>query len=120
MPLPPLPNIDDVRPVDDTDQACFDAVRRVLEEHGALSRFGLTLLHSHFDVAAAEVLVERVDSETRTLTIRPIDIDAAANAVETSWRLDDPSGQQRCETRCQPERNFQGQPYHNRPHYTVG
>jgi hypothetical protein len=48
--LPRLVDIDDVRPVDATDQVVFDEVRKVLARHGALQRFGLTLLHQHFDV----------------------------------------------------------------------
>lgn len=117
--LPKLPDVDLVRPVDDSDQACIDAVRAVLREHGALSRFGLTLLHSHFPVHPDEIMVERVDQESRTLTIAPAKGDTVQSTIETSWRLDHPEGILACETQCQAERDFQGNPYHNRPHYRV-
>jgi hypothetical protein len=82
--------IDAVESLGDQDAAVIDKVRAVLEEHGALDRFGLTLLHSHFDIGDDEVLVERVDAETRTLTIRPEKkavLDEEADPVVTSWRL---------------------------------
>ena len=72
------------------DEAVIEQVREVLEENGALDRFGLTLLHSHFDLEEGEVLVERVDSERRTLTIRPekrVELEEEADPVVTSWRL---------------------------------
>lgn len=117
--LPQLPDVDEVRPVDETDAACFDEIRQVLGKHGALSRFGLTLLHQHFEIADGEVLVERVNLGARTLTTRPRASTATGSSVETSWRLDDPNSQRRCETICQPERDFEGHPYHNRPHFAV-
>jgi hypothetical protein len=100
--LPPLPDIDDIRPVDDTDQVIFDEVRAVLARHGALQRFGLTLLHQHFDTAEDETLVENIDKESRTLTLRPKVVTDPGRSVETSWRLDDPTAQRRCETLCEP------------------
>lgn len=66
-----LPDIVDVRPVDETDRACLLEVRAVLERHGALKRFGINLLHDHFPMDDDEVLLEVCDPEERTLTIRP-------------------------------------------------
>lgn len=118
--LPRLPDIDEVAPVGPPDQACIDEVRAVLEKHGALRRFGLTLLHQHFDIAADEVLVETIDQENRILTTQPMSIDAlTGSGVETSWRLDSPSRMQVCETLCQRDRDQEGNPYHRRAHYTV-
>jgi hypothetical protein len=98
--LPRLPDIDEVEPFSDRDQACMSDVRAVLARHGALQRFGLTLLHQHFDIADDEVLVEDIDVANRVLTCRPEKITGAQNAVETSWRLDDPAGMARCRQVC--------------------
>jgi hypothetical protein len=98
-----LPDINDVRPITADDKAVMDEVRAVLEKHGALERFGLTLLHSHFRVDDDEVLAESVDPEARTLTIRPVPkerIPADAEAVVTSWRLDAPDGTPQPLQRC--------------------
>ena len=117
--LPKLPDITEVAPVGGKDQACIAEVRAVLDRHCALHRFGLTLLHQHFDMSDDEILVESVDAENRVLTIRPAKVDTR-DGIETSWRLDDPAAMQRCETLCQPDRDAQGNPIHFRPHYTTG
>ncbi len=118
--LPSLPDIDDVEPFSEKDHACMQAVREVLEQHGALGRFGLTLLHEHFTIENDEVLMETVDTETRTLITRPVKIDeqSDSNSVETSWRLDTPSGMGRCETRCNKPWGSNGP--HVRQHFTTG
>ena len=118
--LPELLDIDYVRPFDETDQVVFDEVREILERHGALQRFGLTLLHKHFDVADDEVLVETIDATNRTLTLRPNELVNVGNAVETSWRLDDPVARQRCESQCVRINGPQGQFVHDRRHFTTG
>lgn len=90
-----LPGIDAVRPLDERDQAVIDAVREVLGQHGALERFRLTPLHSHFELAPDELMVEIVDGETRTLVTRPMRLDTgdgASRLIATSFRLDNPGG----------------------------
>jgi hypothetical protein len=82
--------IDDVENLGPQDQVIIEQISKILEENDALGRFGLTLLHSHFDLASDEVLVEKVDADARTLTIRPqkqSDLEAEANPLATSWRL---------------------------------
>jgi hypothetical protein len=101
--LPPLLDIDEVEPLSAADRECLDDVRAVLAEHDALRRFGLTLLHQHFEIADDEVLVEEIDVENRVLTSRPEKISAADRAIETSWRLDDLTGMARCRTVCKPD-----------------
>jgi hypothetical protein len=118
--LPPLPDIDEVEPVAEKDEACIQAVRKVLEEHGALSRFGVVLLHEHFDIADDEIMMEFVDKESRTLTTRPVK--AAEHdeemSIQTSWRLDSRTGRQRCERYCQRPYGPNGP--HITGHATVG
>ena len=86
-----LIDIDDTEPFDSAkDQPLFDEIKLVLAKHGALHRFGVTLLHKHFDVYEGEKMVERCDAEARTLTIRPVNEQLRDNEayVETNWRFD--------------------------------
>lgn len=116
---PRLPDIDDVQPVGPNDQIIFDEVREVLQRHGALLRFGMTLLHQHFDMSDDEVLVESIDVENRTLSSSPQIAKGVKSAIETSWRLDDPTGAKLCETLCRKERDIDGKEYHLGAHYTT-
>lgn len=103
-PLPILPDIDEVAPLSDADQSCLAEIRAVLAKYGALQRFGVTLLHEHFEITDEEILVETIDVETRTLTSRPekiVDL-GNYNSVETSWRLDDDIAVARCTSACRP------------------
>lgn len=77
----------------------FDQIRELLTTHGTSQRFGLTLLHQHFDTGEDEALLERINRENRTLTLRPARVTDPCRSAEISWRLDDPSvesGAKRC------------------------
>lgn len=50
----------------------FYELRDVLKKHNALDRFGITLLHKHFDVADDEIMLETTDVGNRTLHMQPI------------------------------------------------
>ena len=67
-----LTDIDDVQPIDDSDAACLEEVRLVLARHGNLGRFGIALLHSHFQVAEDEMMLETTDVEHREQRVRPV------------------------------------------------
>jgi hypothetical protein len=67
-----LDYIDDVRPIDDSDGACLEEIRQVLQRHGALARFGVSLLHSHFDLADDEMMLETTDQDKREHLVRPV------------------------------------------------
>lgn len=67
-----LSHIADVPPIGDSDAACLEEVRQVLLKHGQVERFGLSLLHSHFDLADDEVLLETTDVERREHWVRPV------------------------------------------------
>lgn len=96
-----LSNINEVEPLSEDDQRVLQDVREVLKRHGALERFGVTLLHSHFDLGPDELLVETVDHDNRTLTVRPRSSeDVAGELVPTSWRLDAEDGEPRVLTYC--------------------
>jgi hypothetical protein len=67
-----LDHIAEVRPIDDTDAPCLEEVRAVLEQHNALDRFGIALLHSHFELADDEMMLETTDAERREHLVRPV------------------------------------------------
>lgn len=67
-----LDHIADVKPIGDTDAACLEEIRRVLLKHGQTKRFGVSLLHSHFELGADEVLLEETNVETREQWVRPV------------------------------------------------
>lgn len=120
--LPRLPDIGEVSPVGPVDDVVFDELREVLVRHDALQRFGITLLHEHFEVANGEILVESIDSENRIITLRPMSVASSSeDTVETSWRLDSPTAQRRCEVQCVPIYDSTGQKRaHDRRHFTTG
>ncbi|OJJ22893.1 hypothetical protein BKI52_00650 [marine bacterium AO1-C] len=94
-PYAALKDIDVIDPFTDEDRETLELVREVLRKRNAIDRFGITLLHDHFEVNDDEILLETCDHETRTLTIRPYrneelkeaDIDEDGY-VQTNWRFD--------------------------------
>lgn len=82
-----LENIDDVVPLNDGDTECLKEVAQVLMKHNRLDRFGVNLLHDHFDLQDGEVLMEFCDSKNRCLTIKPVKATESINSIETMWVL---------------------------------
>ena len=80
--------------IDDSDEECLQDLKAVLERHGKLSKFGVALLHKHFDLEDNELMVESNDPLSRTLTTRAVSSSVAEvqNLVPTLWRFDGPSG----------------------------
>ncbi len=85
-----FPHIDDVERRGEADAALFAELKAVLERHGATARFGVTLLHTHFEIGADEVLVETCDAATRTLVTKPYprELALARPTIDTNWRFD--------------------------------
>lgn len=83
------PDLLDVEPLNDGDRDCLEELREVLRRHNALDRFGINLLHDHFDLEPGELLIESCDVPNRTLTIQPSipDPDEPGRIVETNWRF---------------------------------
>lgn len=89
--LEPLVHVDDVEPYNaESDKALFNELHDVLERHGALKRFGVTLLHQHFDISDDEILLETTDRDVRTQMIQLVQKSEIGDLdyIETSWRLD--------------------------------
>lgn len=82
-----LKDLNDIEPLQPHEVEILRDVRNVLQRHGALDRFGIHLLHKHFDLAENETLVESVDVDQRTLITRPMPTDTDAVTVETSWKF---------------------------------
>jgi hypothetical protein len=80
--------VESVNPIDATDMACFSDIRKVLERHGKLERFGVTLLHKHFDLRPHEAFLETTDVAKRSMTVQPHIIDSSdINTIDTQWYL---------------------------------
>jgi hypothetical protein len=94
------PDISAVPPLSDGDRECFRELRDVLERHGRLGRFGINLIHKHFDVSDDEVLVETIDVASRTLTVRPMPKAGMPEAIETQWQLASGDALQVCHGYC--------------------
>jgi hypothetical protein len=88
--IPKLPHITEVESRSIKDEIIFNEIKDVLRKHKAESRFGLTLLHEHFDIAADEIQVEFTDSDTREQYLKVMKREDIAElpVIETSWRLD--------------------------------
>ena len=80
--------------IDETDEKCLEEVRSVLERYGRISKFGMALLHKHFEVHEGEVLVEYPDSKNRTLLTQAFTEEQtkSMNLMPTIWRFDGGTG----------------------------
>jgi len=80
----------------------------VLLRHDCLDRFGVALLHKHFEPADNEVLVETTDVEARTSTLSVEQrTDHKGRLLETQWRFatgDSPRDVTVCVNRCHYDR----------------
>jgi len=88
--LASLRHVSEVEPLTDQDRPLVDDLIQVLKKHNALDRFGITLLHKHFEMAEDELLLETTDLKTRIQTIQPVKKSEleGLDAIVTSWRLD--------------------------------
>lgn len=71
------------------DEECLKEIKGVLERFGKSNRFGVTLLHEHFDVDDDEVMQETTIPTKRRLVQTPVSrklIDESEFAA-TSWEL---------------------------------
>jgi hypothetical protein len=78
-----------VEPRLDSEADLFGEIRELLKRHGVEKKYGLALLHKHFDLADDEVLMEYTDIKNRTLITKPAPrSEVSGNAVETVWSLE--------------------------------
>jgi hypothetical protein len=62
----------EVSGVGDSDAACMAEIRSVLQRYNCLDRFGVNVLHSQFELADDEILLETTDIAKREHWIRPV------------------------------------------------
>jgi hypothetical protein len=93
-------DIEDVEPINDNDLDCLAEVSAVLKKHGKRERFGIALLHKHFEMNSDEQLVEYTDEVNRILTIKPVKKAEAGNTIETIWELGDGKGVHKVSLGC--------------------
>ncbi|WP_444921767.1 hypothetical protein ACJJID_05145 [Microbulbifer sp. CnH-101-G] len=84
-------DISETEDLTSNDMACFVEVRNILKKYGVLDKFGLSLIHKHFEIAPDECMLEHTDLNTRTLTIKPVKESelVPGDTTITMWRLTD-------------------------------
>jgi hypothetical protein len=82
-----LVDIDEVLPLSDDDHAVLKEIGDILRRHQLTDRFGVCLLHKHFDISGDEELVEETDAESRVSTVRVAKrVNNSGRTIETMWR----------------------------------
>ena len=85
----PIADINEVPKFTEADRECFTEIRDVLKKHNCLDRFGVMLVHRHFDINDDEEMMEYTDFDNRVLTIKPVkkaDIDYN-EVTTTNWKF---------------------------------
>ena len=82
-----LKHIDEVVPLGEIDTECLVEVRNVLLKHKMLDRFGVALLHKHFDLESDEVLIEYSDEQAKSLTIVAEKLANGSASIGTIFQL---------------------------------
>jgi len=83
-----FPDVNEVKPINRHDHAILAEIRDVLVKHGAIDRFGVNLLHRHFDLNDDEILFETTDVPKRSqrIEVRPAsDIANNQRVLDTQW-----------------------------------
>ncbi len=84
-----LQDIEDVDPISDRDLDVLAEIKSVLQRHGYMERFGVCLLHKHFELTEDEVAVEYTDHDERISTVRveKRQLVDKSKSIETVWRF---------------------------------
>jgi len=98
-----LKHIENVLPLNANDNPCIEELKSVLKKYKALDRFGITLLHKHFEMDEDEILLEECDEEARVLILKPVKQNSikGEKSIETNWRLDTLTSITKCVSLCQ-------------------
>lgn len=83
-----LTHIDDIEQIGKKDYAVLNEIKEVLCKHNYTDRFGVTLLHKHFELKQDEILLEETDEESRIqkIYVQKKDEDNT-NVIETMWKF---------------------------------
>jgi len=83
-----LSDVDDVAPISDQDHDVLAELRDVLRKHGLTDRFGVCLLHRHFELSEGEVLMESTDVTSRVSLVEVADRNAiTGSSIPTMWKF---------------------------------
>ena len=97
-------NVNDINNMDHQlnreDAECLAELREVLSKYDRLERFGITLIHKHFELSEDETLLETIDERNRVLTIKPVQKSSITSGVQTQWCLASQDPTQWCQTSC--------------------
>lgn len=107
-----LPDISSVPRLGPEDRAILSELRDVLQRHNAVDRFGINLLHRHFDMNEDEILVEYTDEEARTQKIQVEKLSSVHNyedLIETNWTFDRDAAALVCRGVCVYDRGHRRQ-----------
>lgn len=97
--------IEDMEPISETDFDVLKEIREVIFKHGYEDRFGVCLVHKHFEILPGEIALETSDDEARVSTIRVVEEKEANDAWQTAWKfskdIDDIKSGRNCRQYCQ-------------------
>jgi hypothetical protein len=85
----PIIDIADTEGFGSQDAACFAEIRDVLSKYGLLDKYGMSLIHRHFEIDDDECLLEKIDVDTRTLCVAPVKKSelTPGTTTTTMWKL---------------------------------
>jgi hypothetical protein len=97
-----LRDIHEVSSRSPAEDGCFAELKEVLRRHGLEKKYGITLLHKHFDLRDDEILVEHTDIGQRTLVSKPMKVGSVPtqNLIEVTWSLDNDLVVGNCRSHC--------------------
>ena len=96
-----LRDIDDVERIGDQDHIVLKELKSVLVKHGYTNRFGVCLLHRHFDIEDDEIVMENTDADARVSVLSVEKNSGSDSSIETMWRFSsEPQAITKCVLRC--------------------
>jgi hypothetical protein len=107
-----LPDIADVPRIGPEDIRVLSDLRDVLQRNNAVGRFGINLLHRHFDIGDDEILVEYTDEEARVQKIQVEKLSCVQQSeglIETNWTFDRDTASLVCRGVCVYDRGHRRQ-----------
>lgn len=112
--------IEELDPISDRDFEVLAELREVLLKHGFENRFGVCLLHKHFEIGEDEIPVEESDEGRRISTIRVVKQGSVPDAWQTAWAFSRDIPDIRAGRNCRLECKGFGLTGHKRQHTCVG
>jgi len=98
-----LKDIDAIEKLNETDLKCINDIKNILKRHNKEDKFGVLLLHKHFDISEDEIMLESIDVKNRILITKPQKISTLKqnSFIQTVWSFsNNPSLNKNCESCC--------------------